>query len=558
MSTGYPVGRNVEFYLHSKGSAPFALLLTVLALLFPGLGPAQTPVLTQHNNNARTGVYSTETLLTPATVNQNNFGKLFSSPVDGRIYAQPLYVPNLTILGKGTHNVVFIATEHDSVYAFDADSNGGSNAAPLWKITLLDAAHGAASGASTVPNGDISSQDLVPEIGITSTPVIDLTTSTMYLVGKTKEGTPGNPVYVQRLHALNITTGAEKFGGPMTIAGSVSGTGNGSVGNVLTFDPKWQLNRPGLLLLNGIVYIAFGSHGDNGPWHGWIFAYNASTLQQTSIFCTTANSSGSGIWMAGTGLAADVVDPVNKPYGRMFVPTGNGVFNAAPPYNNSMSYGDDMIRLDLSNGVMTAQDSFTPFNQSDLKARDADLAAGGIILLPDQSAGGHTHLLAQAGKDGTIYLVDRDNMGGFNSTTDNVVQEIVGQSGGLWSVPAFWNNTLYTWGKLNYLQAFSLTNGKLSATPTTSGTEFSNYPGATPSVSSNGNSNGIVWAVRTEYYNVPSNAVLHAFSAANIATELYNSAQNASRDAAGMANKFAVPTIANGKVYVGTAAELDV
>jgi len=561
MSIGYPVGRNVHLYrFHNLFHNPaFAVcFLGLLGFIVPGFAAAQTPVLTQHNNNARTGAYTTETILTPANVNQNTFGKLFTYPVDGRIYAQPLYVPNVTIPGKGTHNVIFIATEHDSVYAFDADSNGGANSSPLWKITLLDAAHGAAPGATTVPNTDISSQDLVPEIGITSTPVIDLTTNTIYVVGKTKEGTTASPIYVQRLHALDITTGAEKLGGPKTISGSVNGTGNGSVGGVLSFDPKWQMNRSGLLLQNGIIYIAFGSHGDNGPWHGWIFAYNAANLQQTSVFCTTSNSSGSGIWMAGTGLAADVVDPVNKPYGRMFVPTGNGTFNAAPPYTNSMSYGDDILRLDLSNGVLTVQDSFTPYNQADLNARDADLASGGVLLLPDQSAGGHTHLLAQAGKDGTIYLVDRDNMGGFNSTTDNVVQEIVGQSGGMWSVPAFWNNTLYTWGKLNYAQAFSLTNGRLSSTPVATGTEFSNYPGATPSISSNGNTNGIVWAIRTEYYYIPSNAILHAFSAANLSTELYHSAQNPARDAAGMANKFAVPTIANGKVYVGTASELDV
>jgi len=559
MSIDYPVGRNVKLYLSSsKSSGLFSSLLALLAVVVPGVSSAQTPVLTQHNNNSRTGAYTTETILTPANVNQNNFGKVFSYPVDGRIYAQPLYVPNVTIPGKGTHNVIFIATEHDSVYAFDADSNGGANASPLWKITLLDAAHGATAGATTVPNSDISSQDLVPEIGITSTPVIDLNTNTIYVVGKTKEGPAGNPTYVQRLHALDITTGAEKFGGPRTISGSVNGTGNGSVGGVLTFDPKWQLNRPGLLLQNGIVYIAFGSHGDNGPWHGWIFAYNAATLQQTSIFCTTSNSSGSGIWMSGTGLAADIVDPVNKPYGRMFVPTGNGTFNAAPPYTNSMSYGDDMMRMDLSNGVMTVQDSFTPFNQSDLRARDADLASGGILLLPDQSAGGHTHLMAQAGKDGTLYLVDRDNMGGFNSSTDNIVQEIVGQTGGLWSAPALWNNTLYTWGKLNFVQAFSLTNGKLSTTPVATSPVLSNYPGATPSVSANGNSNGIVWAIRTENYSSGGSAVLHAFNASNVATELYNSTQNVARDAAGLANKFAVPTIANGKVYVGTATELDI
>src|SRR5262245_28691903 len=328
MSIDYPVGRNVGLYSFAKSLVLFSLLLSVLGFIFSGSASAQTPVLTQGNNNARTNVYTTETVLTPANVNQNTFGKIFSYPVDGRIYAQPLYVPNLTIPGKGTHNVIFIATEHDSVYAFDADSNGGSNSSPLWKITLLDAAHGAAAGATTVPNSDISSQDLVPEIGITSTPVIDFASKTMYVVGKTKEGTVANPVYVQRLHALDITTGAEKFSGPKTISGSVSGTGNGSVGGVLNFDPKWQLNRPGLLLQNGIIYVGFGSHGDNGPWHGWVFAYNAATLQQTSIFCTTSNSSGSGIWMSGTGLAGDVIDPVNKPYGRLFVATGNGTFNA--------------------------------------------------------------------------------------------------------------------------------------------------------------------------------------------------------------------------------------
>jgi len=283
-------------------------LLAFASLLLPWASSAQTPVLTQHNNNARTGAYTAETVLTPANVNQTSFGKLFSYPVDGRIYAQPLYVPNVSIIGKGTHNVVFIATEHDSVYAFDADSNGGSNSAPLWKITLLDSAHGAASGATTVPNGDISTADLVPEIGITGTPVIDGSTGTLYVVGKTKEGSVGNPAYFQRLHALDIGTGAEKFGGPAPISGSLSGTGTGSSGGVLPFDPKWQMNRAGLLLQNGVVYIAFGSHGDNGPWHGWVMAYNASTLQKLSTYCTSPNGFGSGTWMAGTGLAADVVD----------------------------------------------------------------------------------------------------------------------------------------------------------------------------------------------------------------------------------------------------------
>src|SRR5256885_1581104 len=351
-----------SFY-KAKKSLNFIMAMALSALFCSTLR-AQTPVLTQHNNNSRTGAYTTETILTPANVNKTSFGKLFSYPVDGRIYAQPLYVPGLAISGKGTHNVVFIATEHDSVYAFDADSNGGTNSTPLWKITFLDAAHGAASGATTVPNGDVSTTDIVPEIGITSTPVIDAATGTMYVIGKTKEGTTSSPTYPQRLHALDISSGAEKFGGPMTIFGSVSGTGNGSAGGVLNFDTKWENNRAGLLLQNGIIYVAYGSHGDNGPWHGWIFAYNASNLQRLSVYCSTPNGSGSGMWMSGTGIAADVIDPANAPYGRMFIATGNGSFNATSPYTNAMSYGYDIIRLDLAGGGMTAKESFSPWKQA--------------------------------------------------------------------------------------------------------------------------------------------------------------------------------------------------
>jgi hypothetical protein len=238
------------------------IILPLLSFVFvPSSVIAQTPVLTQHNNNARTGAYTTETIL--------------------------LYVPSVAIPGKGTHNVLFVASEHDSVHAFDADSNGGINATPLWHITLLDAAHGAASARLT----------LVPEIGITGTPVIDPATVTLYIVGKTKEGTSSSPIYVQRLHALDITTGAGKFGGPVTLVASVPGTGNGTSGGVLNFDPKWQMNRAGLLLQNGVLYLAFGSHGDNGPWHGWLLSHNAATLKQVSAYCTTPNGSGSGIWM---------------------------------------------------------------------------------------------------------------------------------------------------------------------------------------------------------------------------------------------------------------------
>lgn len=551
--------------------APLASVLLILLSCVAG-AQAQTSVTTQHNDIGRTGQNRNETILTPANVNATGFGKLFSYSIDGQAYAQPLYVPGVT-MGAGTvqagtkHNVVFITTEHDSVYAFDADSNGGSNASPLWKITLLDSAHGASSGATTVPNGDVSTGDINPEVGITGTPVIDISSNTMYVVGKTKES--GN--YVQRLHALDITTGVEKSGSPVTLAAQVSGNGNGSSGGILKWDPKWENNRAGLLLLNGIVYIGFAAHGDNGPWHGWILAYNAASLQQTSVFCSTSNGSGSGIWMSGAGLAADTANN-----GRIFVTTGNGAFNAnTAPYNNSMSYGDDFVRLDINNGVMTVGDHFTPLNQSSLNGSDSDVASGGVLLLPDQTAGGHTHLMVEAGKEGRIYLVDRDNLGGYNSSSDSIVQEVpVNNSSqsnqtfkinGVWSTPAYWNGNLYFWGNGDTLTAFSFVNGRLAnldgnglPNPTSSSPESSSYPGATPSISSNGNTNGIVWDVLTSNYGSSGAAVLLAHNATNVGTSLYSSNQNSTRDNPGVATKFVVPTVMNGKVYVGTANFLSV
>ena len=514
---------------------------------------SQVSVLTEHNDIARTGQNLNETVLTPNNVNVSTFGKLFTFSVDGYVYAQPLYVPNLTVHSI-SHNVLFIATEHDSVYAFDADSNGGTNASPLWHITLLDSAHGAASGATTEPSADVGTTDLVPEIGITGTPVIDPSTNTIYLIGVTVES--GNAV--QRLHALDITSGAEKFGGPVVIQASVPGTGVGSVGGVLKFDPTWANNRPGLLLLNGIVCAAFAAHGDNGPWHGWVLAYKANTLAQTGVFCSTPNGIGSGIWMSGTGLAADVTDPTNHPYGRMFTSTGNGSYNATIPYTSSMNYGDDILHLDLTNGAPTVADAFTPFNQASLSNSDVDLASGGVLLLPDQTSGGFAHLLVQVGKEGTIYLVNRDSMGGFNSSGDNIVEELQNQVQGLWSAPAYWNNNIYFWGNGDYLKAFSLVGGRLSGTPTSVSSETSGYPGATPAVSASGTSNGIIWTIATDQYYNDGPAVLQAHLATNVATTLYTSAQNPTRDTAGTAVKFAVPTISNGKVYIGTQGQVNV
>jgi hypothetical protein len=553
------------------------MVLAILSVMLPGGVSGQTPVLTQHNDNARTGAYTTETTLAPSNVNQSTFGKLFSYTVDGRIYAQPLYMAGVT-MGVGTsqagttHNVVFIVTENDSVYAFDADANGGADGIPLWQATLLDVNHGATSGETPVPSGAVSSTDIVPVIGSTSTPVIDPSTGTMYVLSKS---TLNSSTFYQRLHALDITSGKEKFGGPMPISASVPGNGNGSMGGTLLFDPKWENQRAGLLLQNGVLYVAFGSHGDNGPWHGWILSYNAATLQQISAFCSTSNGSGAGIWMSGAGIAGEINDP-NHPYGRMFVATGNGTFNVDQTTCASNCWGDSIINLDLTNGVLTYHDSFTPYNEHALSNADMDEGSGGVLLLPNQTSGAYPHLLVQAGKSGTVYVVNRDSMGGFSTTTtDNVVQEINLQTniagtitaGGLWSSPAFWNNTMYTWPSQSCqygcagpfpLQAFSLTNGLLSTSPVGVGPSTSIFPGATPSVSSNGTSNGIVWAITTDQYNIPGPAVLHAFDATNVSSELYNSSQNATRDTPGTANKFAVPTIANGKVYVSTAVELDV
>ena len=554
------VCRRISSPVFRQKRAPLASLVATALLLLASTTSAQN-VTTQHYDNTRSGSYTTETLLNTSTVTPNNFGRLFSQSVDGQIYAQPLYMQNITISGKGAHNVVFVATENDTVYAFDADNNGGANATPLWKASLLDSAHGAASGATSIPQGDVSTTDITPIIGITGTPVIDPSTNTMYLVSATKEG--GS--YFQRLHALDITSGAEKFGGPVKLSGSVPGNGNGSSGGTLTFDQKWHNNRAGLLLLNGIVYIAFAAHGDNGPWHGWILAYNASTLAQTSVWCSSANGIGAGIWMSGSGIAADNLNPTgNSPGGRLFVATGNGTFDAKTPYTNTMDYGDSIVRLHLNNGVMTVADDFTPLNQSALNGADEDVASGGVLVLPDQ-AGSHTHLLFQTGKEGRFYIVDRDNMGGFNSGSDNIAQEIPvnGGSGsfpigaGIWGMPAFFNNTMYIWGKNDVLKTFPMSNGKFPTSASSNGPTSVGFPSPTPVISSNSGASPIVWTIETDNFSSGTNAVLRANDAAHIGTTLYDSSAN-SNDNPGAAVKFNVPTVANGKVYVGAASQLTI
>jgi hypothetical protein len=507
-------------------------------------------VTTWRYDTTRAGQNTNETQLTPTTVNSTQFGKLFSYPVDGYVYAQPLYVGSLNIAGV-VHNVLFVATEHDSVFAFDADKNQ-----QLWKASLLDTAHGAASGATTVPSGDLGTNDITPEVGITGTPVIDATAGTLYVVSKTKE----SGLYVHRLHALDLLTGNEKSGSPITVQASVPGNGTGSVNGSIAFLPQWELNRTGLLLFNGHVYVAFAAHGDNGNYHGWIFSYDATTLQQTAVFNASPNGKGNGIWHSGAAVAADTVNGVPRIFFATgnFFNTGNGDPNPTRPYTTTQNYSNAIVRMDVTNGGMAVSDEWTPFDQAQLSNADTDQTSGGILLLPDQTQGSVLHELIQVGKNGRIEVLDRDNLGGYNTTANSIVQEITGQIGGMWSTPAYWNNNVYFWASGDTLKQFKLTNGVLSGTPVAKGSVSSSFPGVSPVISSNGTTGGIVWAVRSDGYNSGSPTILYAFDATNVATQFYNSTQNATRDTAGKPVKFVVPMVNNGKVYVGAQGEVDV
>ena len=513
-------------------------LLLISANLFAGVN-----VLTYHNDNARTGLNTNETVLTPATVSGPNFGKLFSLAVDGYVYAQPLIVTGVTIPGQGTHDVVYVVTEHDSVYAFDANSSGP----PLWQVSFINPA----AGITTVSSEDVDCGDMVPEIGITSTPVIDAVGGTIYVSAKTKETTTNGVNFYHRLHALDLTTGAEKFGGPMPMVASVAGTGDGTDGaGHVAFNPLTQFNRTALLLSKGVVYIGSASHCDNGPYHGWLLGYNAQTLALSNLFNTTPNGSDGGIWQAGTGPASDT-------NGSIFFITGNGTFNTNAAVK---CYGDSFLKLSVTNGLKLA-DYFTPFDQAVMNSEDLDLGSGGIMLLPDEAGGVTTnrHLLIGAGKEGTVYLINREAMRHYNATNNNqIIQSLYGAIGDCFSGPAYLNKTIYYLGANDKLKAFSITGARLSTVPIAQGSTTFGYPGATPSISANGTNNGIVWVVQTDAYSSSGPATLHAYNAANVGAELYNSNQAGSRDVAGSAVKFTVPTVANGKVYVGGQYSLSV
>ena len=514
-----------------------------LCLAISGYAQSGVNVTTYHNDNLRSGQNLHETVLTTSLVQTNTFGKLFSQPVDGQIYAQPLVLANLLIPGKGLHTVVYVATENDSVFAFDGNSNTGNNATPLWQVSFINPAN----GITTVPSSDLGTNAIYPQIGITGTPVIDPTNKTLYVVAATKE----NGAYVQRLHALDVTTGAEKFGGPVVIKATVKGTGAGSTKGVLSFDPFRSNQRPGLLLLNGGIYIAWASHGLEGEftYHGWVMGYNEKTLKQISAYCITANGSSGGVWQSGDALAADVL-------GNVYFMSGNGTFDAN---TGGQDYGMSYVKM-ATKGGLNVVDYFTPYNESEESSQDLDLGSGGAMLLPYQRGAAHPYLAVGAGKDGNLYVLDRTNMGHFNASgNQQIVESIPNAFGGhgIYSTPAYWQTYLYFWSPNDVLRVFQMVNGLVSTTTVATGSVTFGSPGATPEVSSNSGANGIVWAVQPDGYGTGAPAVLHALNATT-AVELYNSAQAGTRDTAGPAIKFTPPTVANGKVYVPTASELDV
>ena len=494
--------------------------------------PPLADVVTYHNDNARTGQNLNESILTPANVNSASFGKLNFFPVDGKVDAQPLYVSNATI-GGILHNVLYVATEHDSVYAFDADTG-----AIIWQVSLL--------GAGETPSDDHGCSQVIPEIGITATGIIDRTRGSngaMYLIAMSKDAF-GN--YFQRLHSLDLSTGAELFGGPVAIQASFPGSGAGSSAGVITFDPSQYKERASLLLLNGVVYFGFSSHCDFPTYTGWIMAYDASTLVQSSVLNVTPNGSEGAIWMSGGGLAAD-----NS--GNIFFLDANGTFDTALDANGFPSqrdFGNAFLRLSTAGGLAVA-DYFASFDTVAQSNADDDLGSGGTVLLPDFTDGsGHVqHLAVGAGKDSTIYVVDRDAMGKFNPGSNSIYQQLQSAlSGPAFSTPAYFDNMLYYGAVGDSIKAFAIANASLAILPSTQTSNRFPYPGTTPSISANGTSNAILWAVE----NGPV-AVLHAYDATNLLNELYNSNQAVSnRDQFGAGNKFITPTIANGKVYVGT------
>jgi hypothetical protein len=505
-----------------------------------------TDVLTYHNDNARTGQNLTESILNLSNVNSGQFGKLGFFRTNEFVDAEPLYASNVAVPNQGTHNLLIVATEGDSVYAFDPDSG-----APIWQMSVLK--------TGETPSDDPSAQSH-SEIGVNATPVIDRSqgpNGAVYLVASSKDAS-GN--YYLRLHALDLALGTELFGGPLEVQASYPGTGDNSDGTNVIFDPKQYRERSGLLLLNGVIYTTWASHYDLRPYTGWVIGYNESTLAETSVMNITPNGNGGAIWMSAAAPAAD-----NS--GNIYFLAANGDFDNALDANGFPSqgdYGNAFMKLSTTGNQLAVADYFEADNDGVENLEDIDLGSGGAMLLPDLSDGsGHTlHLAVGAGKDTNIYLVNRDSMGKSTEADANIYQELDAVlPGGIWSAPAYFNNTIYYGPVGGPMAAFPITNGKLPAAPAQQTTNDFAYPGTTPSVSANGTNNGIIWALEAvpgKWPNAPTSSplplglgVLHAYNAANL-QEIYNSNQASNGRDQTPANKFVTPLIVNGKVFVGT------
>jgi hypothetical protein len=519
-----------------------AILCSFLVSSFFGVtAPAQEPnvppaqpvnVLTYHYDNQRTGLTRLETVLTPANVNSNGFGKVNSLSTDGKVDGEPLYASNV-VINNHNHNVVYAVTEHDSIYAFDAD-----NGTLLWQKTALR------QGES--PSDDHGCSQISPEIGITNTPVIDRTKQphgAIYFVAMSRDN---NNHYHQRLHALDLSTGSELFGGPREIQAKYPGTGDNSHNGFVIFDPAQYAERVGLLEVNGNIYLGFTSHCDQRPYTGWLLQYSASTLAQLSVLNLTPNGNEGSIWQSGAGIAADNA-------GNLYFLDANGTFDTTLDANGfpvKGDFGNAFIKVSTSNSLRVV-DYFATYNTVDESDNDIDLGSGGTLVIPDIPGFGtqHIHLVIGAGKDGNIYVANRDNMGKWNPNNNNsLYQELVGAlPNGAWSMPAFFHNAVYFGGVGDHIKAYPIVFGRLAKNPSSQTANTFPYPGATPSVSANLESNGILWAVENS-----SPAVLHAYNTLDLSKELYNSNQQGARDQFGPGNKFITPMIANGRVYVGT------
>lgn len=498
-------------------------------------------VPTSQYDNLRTGANVHETVLTPGNVNARQFGKITSLPVDGNVYAQPLYLSHVNVPGKGIHNLLFIATEHESVYAFDADSPA---ATPIWQVNLLG------PNATPLAAADVQCPFISPELGITSTPVIDTQTGTLYVLtrAKRRKNFLSDVEYVQQLHALAITTGKEKFGGPAEIHASVSGTGEGSVAGKLSFDPLRENPRAALLLADGAVYLTWASSCDVRPYYGWIMAYQPHTLRQLAVFNTAPDTGESGIWQSDTGPAADNV-------GNVYVSTGNGHFDAArarPHNGDGGDYGDSLLKLRLQGNRLTLLSYFTPYDQDALNSTDGDLGSGGPLLIPDKT-GKQAIGVVFGGKAGVRYQADPNHLPGFEGAHPSPMVDRIALANGIYGAPAYWDGNLYYFGSDDPLKAFTIKQGKVATAPSSQSSNRSRFSGGTPTVSANGTQDGIVWTLETRAWNRGGNAaILNAYDARNLAHQLYSSAENPQRDTPGTALRFTIPTVANGRVYVGT------